>query len=141
VGLDLAELAMEVEEEFCITISEDPPRRIITVQDLLDEVWNSYDWKRITEAINEIPPNGPNGYIEQPDYECFRSKYSWLPYHKSWLKYKKYTHSSIHAHLSSKYYSSKEEVQRALIVLVKNKAGTKAEIPLHSRFVEDLGLC
>ena len=141
MGLEIAEIIMDIEDEFCIEIEEDA-RLDGTVGQLENYVISKFNFNVISKVIDLIPENDESGYIPHEAYAKLYNKYSWLPTPKRIIFFKK----KLNKHDICEYLLSKEKyknnsdlIRNQIRTIIKEQLQLSFDIEAKHHLVKDLG--
>ena len=124
MGLEIAEIFMDIESEFCISIPSDVQMNGF-VHELEDLVIKLHSPLRIIELLKNIPDNGPDGYIDPNVYQGIWASNKFLPSPTGvFQRTKHYSSETIKSALATKSnYDNHEKVRQKVKINNKGACG------------------
>jgi hypothetical protein len=140
MGLEITEIIMDIESEFCISIPSNVQMDGF-VYELEEIAVKLHSPNRILALIKAIPANGPHGYIESGVYYALWKENPFLPSPTGFLgAAKRHSSEEIKNELSSKtLYYDESKIRAQLRFIIKDRSGYKGDIQSHHHLVRDLG--
>lgn len=139
MGLDLGEIIIAIENEFCIRFPDDPSFDL-TIESMQAFARASYDPDRIREAIRALPPDAPDGRMPREAYAEVLERFSWMP-SPGLLSDRRFRREDVERHLAGRlhYEGRPEGIDRMVVAIVRRELQLKVEPRPQDHLVHDLG--
>ena len=140
MGLEIVEIFMDIESEFCISIPSDFQMNGF-VHELEDLVIKLYSPLGIIKLLKKIPDNGPDGHIDPNVYQGIWASSTFLPSPTGVFKRtKNYSSEMIKSALTMKCnYDSHEKIRQKIKSIIKDRSGFRGEVLSGHHLVRDIG--
>lgn len=141
MGLEIAEIMMDLEDEFCVELF-DNELPLLKVSDIEDLVVGKRPRERISEAIALVPGDCPDGHLDHDTYCAYWKKHKSLPSPSRWfgLQRNQITSEEIIRSLTDRLarYQTDDQVRVAVRRIIAGRLSLPA-VASHQDLIKDLG--